>query len=139
VLALSGAPRPQVLALACAGSVLGGFFLHERRRGRTRLVDARTLFRSLVITALGITLGITATGALASPLLPTLFAPIGVGFAAFGREKKIALLREQVAAFEADLVARALAATNQNQSEAARGLGVSRMTLIEKMKRYGLK
>jgi DNA-binding NtrC family response regulator len=48
-------------------------------------------------------------------------------------------LREQVATFEKGLVTRTLAVTNQNQSEAARRLGVSRMTLIEKMKRYGLK
>jgi len=48
-------------------------------------------------------------------------------------------LREQVAAFEADVVARMLDATQKNQSEAARRLGVSRMTLIEKMKRHGLK
>ncbi len=48
-------------------------------------------------------------------------------------------LREQVAAFEAEVVARMLDATQKNQSEAARRLGVSRMTLIEKMKRHGLK
>ena len=48
-------------------------------------------------------------------------------------------LREQVSAYEASLVARTLAATKGNQSEAARRLGVSRMTLIEKMKRYALK
>lgn len=48
-------------------------------------------------------------------------------------------LREQVAAYEASLVARTLEATKGNQSEAARRLSVSRMTLIEKMKRHGLK
>ncbi len=48
-------------------------------------------------------------------------------------------LREQVAAFESSVVTRMLAATGHNQSEAARRLGVSRMTLIEKMKRHGLK
>jgi DNA-binding NtrC family response regulator len=48
-------------------------------------------------------------------------------------------LREQVGAYEASLVSRALAAVKGNQSEAARRLGVSRMTLIEKMKRHGLK
>jgi two-component system response regulator AtoC len=48
-------------------------------------------------------------------------------------------LREQVAAYEASLVARTLAATKRNQSEAARRLGISRMTLIEKMKRHALK
>jgi DNA-binding NtrC family response regulator len=48
-------------------------------------------------------------------------------------------LREQVASYEAGVVARALATANHNQSEAARRLGVSRVTLIEKMKRYGLR
>jgi two-component system response regulator AtoC len=47
-------------------------------------------------------------------------------------------LREQVEAFERGLVARALDATGGNQSEAARRLGVSRVTLIDKMKKYGL-
>lgn len=47
-------------------------------------------------------------------------------------------LREQVAAFEAEVVRRALAAAGGNQSAAARALSVSRATLIEKMKRYGL-
>ena len=47
-------------------------------------------------------------------------------------------LKEQVEAFERGLVARALEGTNGNQSEAARRLGVSRVTLIDKMKKYGL-
>jgi len=48
-------------------------------------------------------------------------------------------MRAEVAAFERGLVERTLAATGGNQSEAARRLGVTRMTLIEKMKRYGLR
>jgi two-component system response regulator AtoC len=48
-------------------------------------------------------------------------------------------LKEQVEAFERGLVARALDGTRGNQSEAARRLGVSRVTLIDKMKKYGLK
>jgi two-component system response regulator AtoC len=47
-------------------------------------------------------------------------------------------LKEQVEAFERGLVGRALDATGGNQSEAARRLGVSRVTLIDKMKKYGL-
>jgi two-component system response regulator AtoC len=47
-------------------------------------------------------------------------------------------LKEQVEAFERGLVSRALGATGGNQSEAARRLGVSRVTLIDKMKKYGL-
>jgi two-component system response regulator AtoC len=47
-------------------------------------------------------------------------------------------LKEQVEAFEKGLIARALQDANGNQSEAARRLGVSRGTLIDKLKKYGL-
>ena len=47
-------------------------------------------------------------------------------------------LKEQVEAFERNLVARALAAAGGNQSETARRLRTSRVTLIDKMKKYGL-
>jgi len=48
-------------------------------------------------------------------------------------------LRAAMAAFEADVIGRALEARGGNQSAAARALGVSRMTLIDKMKRHGLR
>jgi two-component system response regulator AtoC len=47
-------------------------------------------------------------------------------------------LKEQVEAFERGLIARALEASQGNQSEAARSLGMSRPTLIDKIKKYGL-
>ena len=47
-------------------------------------------------------------------------------------------LREQVEAFERGLIARALATAQNNQSEAARRLGTSRVTLIDKIKKYHL-
>jgi DNA-binding NtrC family response regulator len=47
-------------------------------------------------------------------------------------------LREQVEAFERGLIARALEASHGNQSEAARKLGTSRVTLIDKIKKYRL-
>jgi DNA-binding NtrC family response regulator len=47
-------------------------------------------------------------------------------------------LRERVAEYERGLVARALEETQGNQSEAARRLKITRTTLIDKMKRYGL-
>ena len=47
-------------------------------------------------------------------------------------------LREQVEAFERSLIARTLAAVGGNQSEAARRLGTSRVTLLDKVKKYGL-
>lgn len=45
---------------------------------------------------------------------------------------------ERVAAFERSLVAEALRRQDGNQSAAARNLGLSRVTLIDKMKRHGL-
>ena len=48
-------------------------------------------------------------------------------------------LREQLAAFERELLARTLAAAGGNQSEAARRLGLTRVTLIDRLKRHGLK
>ncbi len=47
-------------------------------------------------------------------------------------------LKEQVEAFERGLIVRALATSGGNQSEAARRLGTSRPTLIDKMRRYRL-
>ncbi|MFP2927315.1 sigma-54-dependent transcriptional regulator [Pyxidicoccus sp. 3LG] len=47
-------------------------------------------------------------------------------------------LREQVASFERELVERTLAECGGNQSEAARRLRISRVTLIDKLKRHGL-
>jgi two-component system response regulator AtoC len=47
-------------------------------------------------------------------------------------------LREQVEAFERSVIARALTASRGNQSEAARRLGTSRVTLIDKIRKYGL-
>jgi DNA-binding NtrC family response regulator len=47
-------------------------------------------------------------------------------------------LKEQVEAFERGVLARTLAATGGNQSEAARRLGTSRVTLVDKLKKYGL-
>jgi two-component system response regulator HydG len=48
-------------------------------------------------------------------------------------------LRERVAAFERELIAETLARCQGNQSEAARQLGISRVTLIDKLKRHGLR
>jgi len=45
---------------------------------------------------------------------------------------------EQVARFERELLAAALERAANNQSAAARALGLSRVTLIDKMKRHGL-
>jgi len=47
-------------------------------------------------------------------------------------------LRERVAAFERSLIETALESSNHNQSQAARLLGTTRTTLIDKMKRLGI-
>jgi DNA-binding NtrC family response regulator len=47
-------------------------------------------------------------------------------------------LRARVEAYERDLVAEALRAAGGNRSEAARALGISRVTLHDKLRKYGL-
>jgi DNA-binding NtrC family response regulator len=47
-------------------------------------------------------------------------------------------LREQVEALERSVIVRTLAAVSGNQSEAARRLGLSRGSLIDRLKKYGL-
>jgi DNA-binding NtrC family response regulator len=46
--------------------------------------------------------------------------------------------REQMEAFERNLLVSALAATQNNQSEAARRLGLNRATLYDRLKKYSL-
>jgi len=46
--------------------------------------------------------------------------------------------REQLDAFERGLIADALSSADGNQSEAARRLGMSRSSLIDRLKKYGL-
>jgi len=50
-----------------------------------------------------------------------------------------ASLRERLEAFERELIQEALASAANNQSQAARLLGTTRTTLIDKMKRLGIK
>jgi DNA-binding NtrC family response regulator len=64
---------------------------------------------------------------------PSQPAPDGVGTPELGPS-----LREQVEAFERNLVARAFAGSGGNQSEAARRLAMSRATLLDKLKKYGI-
>ena len=47
-------------------------------------------------------------------------------------------LREQVEALERSVIAKTLASVSDNQSEAARRLGLSRGSLIDRLKKYGL-
>ena len=46
-------------------------------------------------------------------------------------------LREEIEAVERSLIGRTMTAVGGNQSEAARRLGLSRGSLIERLKKYG--
>jgi len=52
--------------------------------------------------------------------------------------KRPRTLKEQVEAFERSILTSALAATGGNQSEVSRRLGVTRASLYDRMKKYGL-
>lgn len=79
-----GVERRQLAGLSCLGTIAIAFFFLERARAARQLVDGRALERSLFATLAALGLACTFTGGLASPVLPMLFAPLGVGFAAFG-------------------------------------------------------
>jgi signal transduction histidine kinase len=91
-LALSGAPAAQRLALACAlGGTVGAFFV-EAWLLRSRALSERWLSWSLLLTLFALISGVALSGGLRSPLLPLLFAPVVVGFAAFARGRQSARL-----------------------------------------------
>ena len=48
-------------------------------------------------------------------------------------------LRERIARFERGVIREALERCGGNQSETARRLGIGRVTLLEKLKRHGLR
>jgi len=106
-LVVTGAPTRQVVGITVAGGGMLSFFLYERWRGARRMFDARALYRSLLVTALGIGVVCTATGGIASPLLPMGFAPCGVALAAFGRSRASTVI---LLAFTGGSVVLALAA-----------------------------
>lgn len=87
-LALSGAPARQVGALSVMFPLVLGFFAREALAGRRRLVTERAFFTSLAVTVAAITFACAATGGVASPVLPMLFAPTVIAFAAFGRSRR---------------------------------------------------
>ncbi|HYO65897.1 MAG TPA: hypothetical protein VEU33_07440, partial [Archangium sp.] len=94
VLGRSGVPAAQFRALSVGMVLLLGFFCWEAWLARTRDFPEAWLFRSLLLTSVGISVGCAVTGALASPVLPLLFAPVVTTFAAFGpgRESTAALV-----------------------------------------------
>lgn len=88
VLGFSGVPFAQLRALGLGMVALLSFFVWEAWRARTADFSEDWLFRSLRITSAGITVGCAVTGALESPMLPLLFAPVVTTFAAFGRGRE---------------------------------------------------
>jgi len=110
VLWATGAPRTQTLALAGGSSFFLSVFVLERVRAARRPVSPAALGRSLRGTLLGIGLASTATGGVTSPLVPMLFAPLGIGFAAFGPSREQTRLSAVFVAVVATLVTVAYAA-----------------------------
>lgn len=81
-------PSAQLRILALGFSAMLAFFTAEAFIGRRRLFGAAALWRSLALTLAGIGFGSWASGGLESPLFVLAFAPVGVGFAAFGRTRR---------------------------------------------------
>ena len=88
----SSAPAMQKVALAAAlGSTVIAFFAEAAWLKRHPLTE-RWLLWSLFLTLLVLASGVALSGGLISPLLPLVFAPVVVGFAAFARSAESLLL-----------------------------------------------
>jgi signal transduction histidine kinase len=85
LLTTSTAPTSQKQALALAfATMIGAFFLEAWWLRRQRLTEG-WLLGSLALTLAALGVGAMLSGGLTSPMLPLLFAPVVVGFAAFAR------------------------------------------------------
>lgn len=85
VLWRSGFSGVRLAAVACVTGTMLAFFTIEAQLMRRMALSPRWLLVSLVITAAGISAGCALTGTWQSPILPLLFAPVVIAFAAFGR------------------------------------------------------
>lgn len=83
VLALGGVHHPDLWVVGVGGSV---FFVAEAVRAR-RPMSATRVAVDLVVTLVLIALACSRTGALQSPMLPLLLAPVVAGSAIFGRSR----------------------------------------------------
>jgi two-component system response regulator HydG len=79
---------------------------------------------------------LSVDGAL-DPALPPLL-PRGAAPSAAGAPRKSLTLKQRVEAYERGVIVEALRACRNNRSEAARSLGISRVTLHDKLHKYGL-
>ncbi len=114
---------PQKVALAAAfATTLAAFCAEAWRLARRPLTEA-WLQGSLVLTLLALGLGAMLSGGITSPILPLLFAPAVVGFAAFGRARQSwLLLGETVLLFSLLGLTGPLQAFPQLPSAALRGM-----------------
>lgn len=92
VLHLAKVPETQQFALGGLQAVMLTFFVVEALVARRKPVGERWLAGSLMITVVGIGLMVGVSGALESPLLAMLFAPLGVALGAFGRGRRSVLI-----------------------------------------------
>jgi signal transduction histidine kinase len=85
LLSSSGAPASQRLLVGLSlGGAVAGFFVEAWWLSRQALTE-RWLQVSLALTLLLLGAGAGLSGGLTSPVLPLLFAPVVIGFAAFAR------------------------------------------------------
>lgn len=87
-LSASAAPRQQLTVVTLMMAVGFTLFSVEAFIARTRAIGARWLFTSLLVTTAALSGLSTALGGLNGPFLPMLLAPCGVGFAAFGVDRR---------------------------------------------------
>ncbi len=99
------APWTQAAAVSVGFGVGFSFFLHEAWTSRHQTFSRRRIFGSLLATLLVVALGCGATGGLAGPLAPMLFAPTVITFAALGRSKESATILLLFSVFVAALAA----------------------------------
>jgi signal transduction histidine kinase len=88
----SSAPPVQKATIASAFCVTVVAFFAEAAWLTRHALSERWLLVSLALTLLVLASGAALSGGLSSPLLPLLFAPVVVGFAAFARAAESALL-----------------------------------------------
>jgi signal transduction histidine kinase len=92
ILAASPAPAAQKAALGVAfATTIGAFFAEAAALGY-RALSERWLLVSLASTLAALGVGALLSGGVTSPVLPLLFAPTVVGFAAFARARESWLL-----------------------------------------------
>jgi signal transduction histidine kinase len=91
-LGASDAPSAQKLAVAAAFAGTVSAFYVEAWWLERRELSERWLLCSLGATLAVLNVGALLSGGLTSPVLPLLFAPVVVGFAAFGRARPSSLL-----------------------------------------------